>query len=74
MAALNLKLAALAAMITSMGAGGGVYLAEKECTSLLRTEYLQTVAANHQHQRRERTGHRARWYTKYTFLKHKDRS
>ena len=38
--------AALAAMITSMGAGGGVYLAEQERTSQLQTEYLQTVAAD----------------------------
>ena len=38
--------AALAAMIASMGAGGGVYLAEQERTSQLQTEYLQTVAAD----------------------------
>ena len=38
--------AALAAMIASMGAGGGVYLAEQERTSQLQTEYLRTVAAD----------------------------
>ena len=38
--------AALAAMIASMGAGGGVYLAEKERTSQLQTEYLRTVSAD----------------------------
>ena len=38
--------AALAAMVASMGAGGGVYLAEQERTSQLQTEYLQTVAAD----------------------------
>ena len=38
--------AALSAMIASMGAGGGVYLAEQERTSQLQTEYLQTVAAD----------------------------
>lgn len=38
--------AALAAMIASMGAGGGVYLAEQERTSQLQTEYLQTVASD----------------------------
>ena len=38
--------AALAAMIASMGAGGGVYLAEQERTSQLQTEYLHTVAAD----------------------------
>jgi lysozyme len=38
--------AALATMIASLGAGGGVYLAEQERTSHLQTEYLQTVAAD----------------------------
>ena len=38
--------ASLAAMIASMGAGGGVYLAEQERTSQLQTEYLRTVAAD----------------------------
>ena len=38
--------AALAAMLASLGAGGGVYLAEQERTSQLQTEYLQTVAAD----------------------------
>ena len=38
--------AALAAMIASMGAGGGVYLAEQERTSQLQTQYLHTVAAD----------------------------
>ena len=38
--------AALAAMLASLGAGGGVYLAEQERTSQLQTEYLKTVAAD----------------------------
>ena len=38
--------AALAAMLASIGAGGGVYLAEQERTSQLQTEYLRTVAAD----------------------------
>ena len=38
--------AALAAMLASLGAGGGVYLAEQEHTSQLQTEYLRTVAAD----------------------------
>lgn len=38
--------AALAAMLASLGAGGGVYLAEQERTSQLQTEYLRTVAAD----------------------------
>ena len=38
--------AALAAMLATMGAGGGVYLAEQERTSQLQTKYLQTVAAD----------------------------
>ena len=38
--------AALTAMLATMGAGGGVYLAEQERTSQLQTEYLQTVAAD----------------------------
>ena len=38
--------AALAAMLATMGAGGGVYLAEQERTGQLQTEYLQTVAAD----------------------------
>ena len=38
--------AALSAMVASMGAGGGVYLAEQERTSQLQTEYLRTVAAD----------------------------
>lgn len=38
--------AALAAMIASMGAGGGVYLAEQERTGQLQTQYLQTAAAD----------------------------
>ena len=38
--------AALAAMLATMGAGGGVYLAEQERTSQLQTEYLRTVAAD----------------------------
>ena len=38
--------AALAAMLATMGAGGGVYLAEQERTSQLQTQYLQTVAAD----------------------------
>lgn len=38
--------AALAAMLTTMGAGGSVYLAERERTSQLQTEYLRTVAAD----------------------------
>ena len=37
---------ALAAMLASLGAGGGVYLAEQERTSQLQTEYLRTVAAD----------------------------
>ena len=37
---------ALAAMLASLGAGGGVYLAEQERTSQLQTEYLKTVAAD----------------------------
>ena len=37
---------ALAAMMVSLGAGGGVYLAEQERTSQLQTEYLKTVAAD----------------------------
>ena len=38
--------AALAAMLATMGAGGGVYLAEQERTSQLQTEYLRTVSAD----------------------------
>ena len=38
--------AALAAMLATIGAGGGVYLGEQERTSQLQTEYLQTVAAD----------------------------
>ena len=35
--------AALAAMIASMGAGGGVYLGEQERTSQLQTQYLPQI-------------------------------
>ena len=38
--------AALATMLASLGAGGGVYLAEQERTSQLQTDYLRTVAAD----------------------------
>ena len=38
--------AALAAMLASISAGGGVYLVQQEQTSKAQTEYLQTVAAD----------------------------
>lgn len=38
--------AALAAMLASVSAGGGVYLVQQEQTSKAQTEYLQTVAAD----------------------------
>ena len=38
--------AALAAMLASISAGGGVYLVQQEQASKAQTEYLQTVAAD----------------------------
>ena len=38
--------AALAAMLASVSAGGGVYLVQQEQTSKAQTEYLRTVAAD----------------------------
>ena len=38
--------AALAAMLASVSAGGGVYLVQQEQTSKAQTEYLQTVAVD----------------------------
>lgn len=38
--------AALAAMLASVSAGGGVYLVQQEQTSKAQTEYLQTAAAD----------------------------